>query len=417
MTRWIVVGGGAAGSVIAARLSDDEANEVTLIEAGRDHGSEPTPGDRGPFFGDPDRVVTYPVRRQPDRSTEPYALGAGLGGSSLINGSIVVPRGPGGDGGHAIPLESPERVGPLGTAVLAADAGAERLLLTTDMGRRVTAADAYLRPVLDRPNLMVTTGTAVARLVIDGRRVTGVEMAGGGVLAADRVVVAAGAIGTPLLLLRSGIDTTGVGQHLQDHPAFSIPLLLDGDAAPGDTVAHDITVATTTSTHQIIALERTAADSPYGALVVGLVDTTSRGSIELDTDDRPVVSLNQLGTPDDVDRMTGAVLDAIDIAEHASLRAVATERFADDRGTPLAALDRDRDALGDWVARHLTGFHHVAGTCRRGEVTDADGWVRGYGHLAIGDASLFERLPATNVYLSTVLQAEELAGRWTGRER
>lgn len=413
MARWIVVGGGAAGVVVAAGLSADESAEVVLLEAGADHGAGAVAGDRGPFFGDPDRVVTYPVRRQPDRTAEPYALGTGLGGSSLINGSIVVPGGPGGDGRHAIPLESPERIGPLGAALLAADARAERLLLTTGGGRRVTAADAYLRPVSDRPNLDVVTGASVHRVILDGRRAVGVATTDGRTFGGDRIVLTAGALGTPVLLLRSGVDAPGIGHHLQDHPAVAIVLALtQHEPGADDERFHDITVATTTASHQIIALERTDPVGAYGALIVGLTQTTSRGTVSIDDDGEAVVSLDQLATADDRSRMVAAALDAIDLAERAAFDRVAIARLADDRGTPLGSLDRGPDAIGGWVRDRLTGFHHVAGTCRRGEVTDDDGWVRGHDHLAVADASLFVDLPSTNPYLATVLQADELVRRW-----
>lgn len=411
MTRWIVVGGGAAGSVVAARLSADESAEVLLLEAGADHGAQPAAGDRGPFLDDPARLVSHSVRRRPGRRAEPYVLGSGLGGSSLVNGSIVVPGGPGTDGNHAIPLERPTAIGAVGSALLAADGRAEPLLLATRDGSRVTAADAYLRPVLDRANLIVSTGAHVERIIVEGRRAIGVRTADGRTFHGDRVVLAAGTIGTSLVLLRSGVDAPGVGEHLQDHPAIAVTVAFD---RPSDDLgAHDITVATEATDHQIVALERTTAEATHGALIVGLTNTTSRGSIALDPHGSPVISLGQLETSDDRERMAAAVLDLVDVLDHPATRALGADRFVDDIGTRLDDLGRDASSVSAWMLDHLGGFHHVAGTCRRGEVTDDDGWVRGVEHLAVADASLFVDLPRTNVYLSTILQAEELAGRWS----
>lgn len=295
--------------------------------------------------------------------------------------------------------------------MLTADARAERMLLTTSAGARVTAADAYLRPVLERENLTIVTDARVDHVVLDGRRAVGVRTADGRAVEGQRVVVAAGAIGTPLILLRSGVDSAGLGRHLQDHPALAVAMQFD--APTDDHDAHAITVAVNASDHQIVALERTAPGSTHGALIVGLTHTTSRGSITLDADRTPVIELNQLATQDDRDSMTRAVLDLIDVADRPSVRSIVADRFVDDRGTRLDDLEHDPAAVAGWVPEHLTGFHHVAGTCRRGEVTDQDGWVRGYEHLAVADASLFVDLPAANVYLSTILQAEELVGRWS----
>ena len=411
MTRWIVVGGGAAGCVIAAALSADESNEVRLLEGGADHGPHPPAGDRGPFLDDPGRIASHMVQRRSGSVREPYLLGAGLGGSSLINGSIVVPDGPGGDGELPIPLEAPARIGAVGAALLAADDRAATVLLTTRDGVRTTVADAVLRPVLHRPNLTVVTRAAVDRLLFDGRRAVGVRTTDGRAHDADRVVLAAGAIGTPVTMLRSGVDTPGVGHHLQDHPAVAVTLRL---RTPQTDDLHAITVAITAPDHQVIALERTGPDGIHGALIVGLTNTTSRGSVRLDRHGEQLIALRQLDTSDDRDRMTEAVLDLIGLLDRPALRALADECFVGDRGTRLDELGRDRESVATWMLEHLGGFHHVAGTCRRGEVTDDDGWVRGYDHLAVADASLFVDLPSANVYLSTVLQARELAGRWLG---
>ena len=97
----------------------------------------------------------------------------------------------------------------LGGAVLDADSRARPATLIRRNGQRVTVADVYLRPALHRTNLMVVTESPVVSLALDGWRVARAITAEGIEYNADRFVVCAGAIGTPTLLLRSGLDTPG----------------------------------------------------------------------------------------------------------------------------------------------------------------------------------------------------------------
>ena len=100
------------------------------------------------------------------------------------------------------------------------------------------------------------------------------------------------------------------------------------------------------------------------------------------------------------------------LAAHPAIAAVAPHALLDDRGTPAASLAGDRGAVREWVLDHLTGYHHVAGSCRRGVVTNESGTVRGYDGLLVGDASLLPGVPPINPYLSVITQAERLAAGW-----
>ena len=91
-TRWLVIGGGAAGCVVASRLSEDDHNEVVLLEAGPDHGPGPVPDRGGAYLDEPARQ--YPemtvIRRQ-GGAPERYPQGFGLGGTTLISGGLAAP--------------------------------------------------------------------------------------------------------------------------------------------------------------------------------------------------------------------------------------------------------------------------------------------------------------------------------------
>ena len=412
MTRWLIVGGGAAGCVVASRLSEDLANDVTLLEAGPDHGLDHSADDVGLFLDDPDRWHDdSTVIRRADGPAEHYWQGRGLGGSSLVNGPVMVPNSDDADITQLLPIEPPVTLGAVGRAVMVAAPDAEEVLLARSDGQRVSAADAYVRPFRDRPNLTVIGDSPVARLLVDARSVWGVTTGAGIEHLADRVVMCAGAIHTPALLLASGIDTPGIGAGLQDHPAFAITLELAPEAI--DPTAPSIVVTVDRAGTQILAINHLPGAPQYGSLIAALMTPTSVGRVTVGASHAsPIVELNQLATEADIERLTDVALDAIELAIHPAVRTVAPRAFVDDQGTRVESLGSDRDAVSDWLLTHLTGYHHVAGSCRRGVVTDEWGAVRGYRGLYIGDASLFDGVPPINPYMSVITLAERLSAQW-----
>lgn len=366
MTRWVIVGGGTAGCVAAAELAAGRpADEIVIAEAGSE-----------------------------------------LGGASLINGGVVV-----GDPGryhHRLPLEPPAAIGTVGAALIAADPGAAPVLLARRGGRRVSAAAAYLDPL--PANVAVLPGAAATRVLLEGRTVVGVATAAGE-LPADRVVVCAGAIGTPALLLRSGVDTPGIGLGLQDH--VGVALAASPAVAPvGERP--DVTVTAEHGEHQIIAIEPNATMGGYGALVGGWLAVRSTGSVTLpELDGEPVVDTGRLQHPLDQAGLAATAAALLRLVGHDAVRAVADEWYADAHGTTLAALlASGDDGVAAWVAAATSPYHHAAGSCRVGIVTDTRGWVRGYTGLAVADASALPGVPRRNPYLAVIDQAGRLARGW-----
>jgi choline dehydrogenase-like flavoprotein len=409
--RWIVIGGGTAGCVVAARLSEDESNEVVLIEGGPDHGPGPVPDRGGAYLDDATRLVPdlAVVRRAGDEPV-PYAQGFGLGGSTLIHGAVATPESGVFEFDHLMPLEEPQRLGTLGAAVLDADHRARPALLARRDGQRVTAADAYLRPSLHRPNLFVVTGSSVVQLGLSGWKVDRAITDDGIEYRADRFVVCAGAVGTPALLLRSRLDTPGIGEGIQDHPACTIAL----DLEPGtDVSAPMVSVLIERNGSQILTLNHLHHAPGHGALLAGQLHVTSQGRVTLpDRDGPPRVELNQLSTADDIAGLTDVVLDALRVSQLEALEPVIRRAYLDGDGTPASTLGDDPDLVREWAMANITGFNHLSSSCREGIVADQFGRVLGYDNLLICDASLFPRSPVRNPFMPTIQLAERLTSHW-----
>jgi choline dehydrogenase len=369
--HWLVVGAGAAGCVVAGGLARRAGTTVTLVEAGP---LDVAAGVRSPSFFD--------ALAEPGWTFGgPFVRGRGWGGSSAVNGMVVGVDDP----PAPLPVEvvaDGER-GPIGRALLAAAPDAVAARLARRDGVRVTAADAYLAAI-DADRLTVVAGT-VERVVTAGGRAAGAVLADGLTVEADAVVLCAGAIGTPGVLLRSGLGGPAVGTGLRNHPG--VPVLLRRREPAADVHAPVIGAVLRRGDVQVLALDHLGPDEPgWGMLLAVLMTSTSRGAVRLGEGGAEEPEWD---------------LDARDRARLAQAALVATGLAEDEA---FAAVVDDVE-IGDGPA----GVFHWCSTCAVGRVVDEQGAVRGVGRLYVADASAFPDLPRDHLYVPTLQQAARIA--------
>ncbi|HXX20344.1 MAG TPA: GMC family oxidoreductase N-terminal domain-containing protein [Candidatus Acidoferrum sp.] len=505
---YIIVGGGTAACVLASRLTEDASIRVLVIEAG----SEPTspwikmPLAMGKLFTHPTLnwgLYTEPEARLNNRTIF-WPRGKVLGGCSSINGSAyvrgqkedydgwralgnigwgwsdVLPyfqklerredlHGPSANGTGKLTVSYPVFVSPISRAFIEAGVraglpaakdlngdspeGIGLMPYSIRHGERNSAYEAYLRPVRGRRNLTVETSAFALRLSMAGRRTTGVEYECGGAiekaLATREVIVAAGTIGSPQILMLSGIgpaqhlrelgipvvvDAPGVGENLHDHvsgtctyrtaPENSLNRELSGLAVVGHAITYYLAKRgpLTNGASQATALARSlpgtaspdlqlvframsyvydksgriAAD-PIPRVTGGIAFTQpkSRGRLRLKSADpkqAPLMNANYLSVASDEDRLVAGM--------KLMRRIFATE--------PVRSMVLGEDAPGEAVRSdeelrehlHATSatFCHPSGTCKMGQdamaVVDERLRVRGVESLRVVDASIMPQLPS-----------------------
>ena len=512
---YVIVGGGSAGCALANRLSADPSTRVLVLEAGR-------PDSWWDVFIHMPAALAFPIGNKRydwmyESEPEPHmhgrrvyhARGKVLGGSSSINGMIFQRGNPldyerwdldGWDYAHCLPyfrrmetclagadeyrggegplvLERGPAATPLFDAFFAAvqqagytltddvngrrQEGFAKFDRTIHRGRRLSAARAYLHPVLRRPNLEVRTRVLVERVAFEGSRAVGV-VAGGETIRAGEVILCGGAINSPQLLQLSGIgnarelealgvevvhDLPGVGENLQDHlevyvqyactqPVSMQPALdtwkrpfigaqwLFLRSGPGATNhfeaggfvrSNDEVAYPNLMFHFLPLAIRYDGSQPaqkHGYQVhVGPMYSDARGSVKITSTDprtHPALRFNYLSTAQDRREWVEAIRVARKI-----LNQPAFDPYNGGETSPGPAVETDEEIL-DWVGRDAETALHPSCTCRMGTdalsvVDPASMRVHGLDGLRVVDASVFPTVPNGNIYAPVMMVAEKAA--------
>jgi choline dehydrogenase len=496
---YVVIGAGSAGCAIAARLSEDADARVVVLEAGGPDTLEAIhqPPMWPTLWG---TEVDWAYETTPQEANgglvHQWPRGKVLGGSSSLNGMVYLRGNPAdfddwayhgckgwdyeavlpffrrmedvpdgdphyrGRGGPNTPRPARDP-NPICAAFVEAarekghpvtddhngaqfeGAGYHDLIITD--GRRQSAADAYLHPVAARPNLEVVTDAHALGLLFEGDRCAGVRYARDGdvqdLRVAGEVVVCAGAVESPALLLRSGIgpaaelralgidavaDVPGVGRNLHDHllmgviwepahpttqpvppPAYNLAessMLTRSDPALRVPDLHFMCI------HVPYHLPVFSVPEGSWTIAVGLVRPASRGTLRLrsaDPADTPLIDPAYLREEADVVAMVRGVEIVRDL--------VTASAFDDWRGAealPGAGV-RGTAALRDFVRSAAGSYFHPVGTCKMGvgpdAVVDPELRVRGIDGLRVADASVMPDVVSVNTNAATMMIGEKAA--------
>lgn len=516
---YLVVGAGSAGCVMANRLSEDDETRVLLLEAGQpdDDRKISIPALYAELFKT-QRDWEYYTEPQPELNDRRiyWPRGKTLGGSSSLNAMVYVRGHPadydqwaslGNDGWgweevlpyfkrledtegseaehrgtdgplHITNLRSPNE---MSRAFVNAGVSVELprnddfngpdqegvglLEVTQKKGKRYSAADAYLKPALERPNLDVETNAQATRIRFDGTRAVGATYDQDGtsiqVNTTAEVILCSGTINSPQLLMLSGVgpadhlrdhdlsvvaDRPGVGRNLHDHPLFAVnykatkpvslataerpwnlvrylakyllwkrgPLTTSGPEAAAiirsdqDLPAPNLLIAFAPAYNDVIA-----PDPPDGhgfAIAIGLLRPKSRGRITLQSADPfadPIIDPNYLSHEDDLARLTDGLRRAREIVQ-----APPFDSYRGEELTPWSANPID-DVKSKYIRDNVGTFYHPVGTCKMGDdemaVVDEKLRVHGVERLRVVDASVMPTIIRGGPNATTIMIAEKAA--------
>lgn len=321
--------------------------------------------------------------------------------------------------------------------------GAGLYQLTVKDGKRHSTAAAFLLPILNRPNLTITTGATVTRLLFEETRTVGVEYLHNATIhqsfVKQEVILSAGAFDSPKLLMLSGIgkaehlralgipvivDLASVGQNLQDHLYVQVGYQATQElqAAATSNIAEaglfvhtavntDVTPDLQLSCGPVLWMQLESPRSSWGfTFAVGMTHCYSRGSVSLrspDPKDPPLICMNYLQNEKDIQ----VLVEGIKISRRLAYSR-AFDKLLVEEVVPGADVTSD-EAIRAYILKSCETAHHPVGTCKMGVdesvVVDPQLRVRGVDGLRVVDASIMPTIITGNTNAPTIMIAEKAA--------
>jgi choline dehydrogenase len=275
------------------------------------------------------------------------------------------------------------------------------------------------------------------RILFSGHRAVGVEVDRGGetfVVEGEEIILSTGAIGSPHLLMLSGVgpashlhslgipvvhDAPGVGQNLRDHPGVHVrwhvkpDFPLPPDEVGPQKVALRYTARGSSLRTDMIMVMRFWGAQRLAVMSVGLYMAMGAGELTLQSSDpmiQPRLHYDYLQESFDRQRLRDGVRRSLQLAGHEAFSAILDTLYQ-----PTEADLASNDALDQWLLRNVSTMHHVSGTCKMGPVSDALAVVDQYSHvhglagLRVVDASILPDCPRANTNVVTMMLGERIA--------